>query len=288
MQTMWNRVVLLTCGMAFGWGLANYWSAPWAEIGKHRYRLIASAAIGLLLTAGLAWQQLGSGLVALGMLAGSAAISYAANAKQLGKPVAPLYERPEMPPGQETAPGVVLVANAEPEGYAGPSPWAERLRQERPGPHWLLRPYLCQRIRSAYRRMPAGAPSWRALGDLEVQVQERLGTRAVVRAALLWGEPSPPDVLRNLAQQGRRRLVILPVDLEPAHIVDLRQGVVETRLREAGVAVEVLPGCTVGVWQRAQSEANLALLRRGESPVEAPPLEPATVEGVSAHIMEQL
>lgn len=290
---MWNRVVLLTCGMALGWGLANYWSAPWAEIGKHRYRLAASAGVGLLLTAVLAWQDLRSGLIALAILAGTAAISYAANAKQLGKPAPRVAARPETPLHTEDRPAIVLVADAEPQAYTGPSPWAERLRsaptaQSVTPPHWLLRPYLCHRIRRAYREMPAGPPSWQRLTELAAHAQERLGERAVVRLALCWGEPSLSAVLHNLTQDGHRRIVILPIDLQEAAVVDLRQAVVETRIREAGILVELLPGHTAGLWGESQRAANLDALARGMPPKEPVSLPSATVAEVVAVLEERL
>ncbi len=289
---MWNRVVLLTCGMAFGWGLANYWAAPQRELGKHRYRLAVSAAIGLLLAAALAWEQLSAGGLALAILAGTAAVSYAGNAKQLGKQETQPHARPEMPADKKGTLGVLLIADAEPEAYTGPMPWTERLRESnlggRPTPHWLLHPYLCHRIRNAYQQMPEGPPSWQALQRLTAEVQKSLGERAVLRAALYKGGPSVPAGLRALAAQGCNRLALLPLDLKEDALTELRRAVVETRVREAGVAVEILPAYRAGLWEEVQKAANWDRLLQGEPLQEAPSLGPDMIKDIVALVEKEL
>ncbi len=203
--------------------------------------------------------------------------------------MASLDARPEAPPREARPPAVILVAEAEPAGYTGPSPWAERLRQEpKAGRHWLLRPYLCHRVRIAYRQMPEGPPSWQALQWLAAQAQERLGTGADVQIALVWGEPSLRRRLRNLVEEGHDRLVILPVDVEPDRGVDLRQIVVDSRIREVGVAVEVLPTWQMGLWDEARSRANLELLLRGQPLTEMRMPEPAACESLVGQLMAEL
>jgi hypothetical protein len=289
---MWNRVVLLTCGMAFGWSLANYWVAPRGELAKHQYRLAVSAVIGLSLAAWLAWETFGAGLMALAILLLCAVVTYAGNARQLGKPVEPDYPQPETPGHKTQTPAVLLVAHAEPRRYRGPSPWCERMRAEealeRQSPHWFVRPYSCYRIKRAYAEMPEGPPSYRALSELAERVQDRLGGHAVVRHVLMWGTPGVADALHSLAELGHSRLLVLPVDLGADHVLDLRQAIVHSRVREAGPDVSVLPEFSAGLWQPESVSTRLGRLMGGKPLEETIQVEASLIDAVCSVIEERL
>lgn len=289
---MWNRVVLLTCGMAFGWNLANYWAAPRSDLARYRYRLAASAIMGLILAAVLAWENLDAGIVALTILLGSGLVAYAGSARQLGKPVERNYKQPDPPLHRSQVPAVILIVDAEPDRYQGPLVWGGRMRAEqalgRPTPHWFIRPYICYRIKQAYEKMPDGPPSYRALSELTERLQERLGGRAVIRQALVWGTPPLADALHGLAALGHGRMLILPVDLEPERVLDLCQAIVQSRLREGGIDACMLPDYSAGRWYAEAVSTRFDELLHG-GPLDGPlELETTHIDAIYSMIDERL
>jgi hypothetical protein len=79
---MWNRVVLLATGMAFGWNLVNYFTVAPARREAQRLRIIVSAMIGVALIISLGMQEWQAAAVGSVVFLGTALIAYAANARQ--------------------------------------------------------------------------------------------------------------------------------------------------------------------------------------------------------------
>ncbi|MCE5257452.1 MAG: hypothetical protein LLG44_00135 [Chloroflexi bacterium] len=155
---MWNEVVLLASGLACGWSLVNLLAAPREQVRGIWVRLLLGAAAGLGMVIWLAVSSLSSGLAGLIIVAGTALIAYAANAKQVNRQ--PIVFPPHQPNVAADAAGsaVLLVTVAEPSQYNGPAYWSQALLLEDKVPHWMTRPRAYAHIRQAYALMGDSFP----------------------------------------------------------------------------------------------------------------------------------
>jgi hypothetical protein len=250
MQRVWNRVFLLAAGVASGWTLVLLWTVPPAEVGTHRIRLILGLGIGAAQITLLAVASMQAGLAALLVFAFSALVAYAANAKRVSKAPEPaLWRRPSL--AQQVNPRilVLLAVDGEPATYSGPQYWAQAYRQHQargePPPQWFMRPLAYSHIRAAYAAMGDQHPLDAALDRTTAALGAHLGHGYAVRHAYLRCHPTVSRILVDLADEGFRRIILVPLvsaadDAQPA----LRQAVSDSRVREFGVQIAYTPGPT--------------------------------------------
>jgi len=293
---VWNRVVLLAAGVASGWTLVHLLTASPGQAPTHRWRLAAGLTVGGGLIGLLAAASFEAALAGFLVFAFSALVAYAANAKQVSKVPDPvLPRRPSLALAIDPRTQVVIVALGEPATYDGPQYWAQAYKERQARgeriPHWFLRPWAYARIRAAYAAMGGLHPLDVALGKASEALQATLGPGYCVRHAYLRSHPYLVRALVALAEEGFRRLIIVPLGaaahapaaasatraLDPA----LHQAVVDSRVREVGVQVtytaspEEPPG-------RADLYADhLPLLERGHPPDIVPDAAAAQVQDLA-------
>ncbi len=236
---MWNRVVLLISGMAFGWSLVNYWTVAQRHVDTQRTRMALSLGAGVIMAALLAKESFAAAGMALIVFAFSALVAYAGNAKQINKVEEPLP--PKMPerPSPDGVVGVFLVARGEPRRYEGPAQWAIRFRdlaaRGEAVPHWFVRPLTYGRIRKAYGAMGGESPLHNSLETLARDLGEQLGTGYMVQLVYTDSDPLLLRALTMAPERGVRQLAILPLDLEKDAESRLRREVARSRIREVGM-----------------------------------------------------
>lgn len=270
---LWNRVFLLAFGIAAGWTLVHYKTAPLERLVTFRTRLWMSAAAGglLILWMGLsAWEGAGAGILVF-ML--GALTAYAANAKQINRPPdAMALSKLQHPTKSDPRNAVVLVALIEPLHYEGPADWSELMHSQRPfqirAPHWLVAPFRYAAIRRAYQRMGGLHLLARHLEDVAERLQAHLGSGYIVRWANVCAAPRLTETLRELAQAGVTQVTLIPLE-EQVSAERLSEQVSLARVREVGVRVVFAPPVE-GIWDDVPPlEERLAIVMRGQ-PLTAP------------------
>lgn len=264
---MWNRVVLLASGVAFGWTLVHLACAPRSELDKLRVRLLLSLLAAAVVIVLLWWYDPASGGVGTAVFFASAAVAYAANAKQVSKAPGQALPRGLGGPVEANAQrGILLVSDAEPRAYAGPLYWAHRLRSRQadgePIPHWLARPWTYGRIRRAYGDAECPHP----LDDAAQALAQSLGEGYRVQHARLMASPTVRDVLGEWADAGLRRVLVLPLGLTEASRAMCLDQITLSRARERGVRVTLAPPIDPSRWGFDAPEHRLERWLAGQSP----------------------
>mgnify|MGYP001048070420 FL=1 len=268
---MWNRVVLLTCGMVIGWSLANYWSCAAHDLPKHRYRLSLGLIGALAFSVWLGWPNPASGVVALLLVALCALVSYAARARQISTltPVAILADAYADQVSQD-ARVTIVVSEALPDTYTGPDAWAPRLRAsggaiERDS-GWFTRPLVLARIRKAYGRTGTAPQSAVFLSQLVQRLRDCLDPLTGIAIAHPLANPSLLAQLVALARAGVRDVLVLPVDLAPEQSVALSRQIESVPLRERGISIAVHGNVPLGAVDGERIATEIIALSAGASP----------------------
>jgi hypothetical protein len=287
--SVWNRVALLTAGLAFGWTLVHLASTPTSQVDKHRARAVLALLAGVVVVTVLGVARLTTGLLGAAVFLVACLVAYVANSKQIARPPELLM----MPGPRETVlasdrVGVALVVPGEPAEYDGPAFWAQwaRRRPERSdtSENVFTRPWAFSRIRNAYRAVGAISPAEKVARQAEDDLQARLGQSYKVRRARLGAQPALSSVLLALAGEGIRRFVI--VRASGSAESDLWAEVSSSHVREAGARVILAARRAQDpVWD-LDEDARLAEIWLGRMPRDAaaPPEEwiEATAEAVIA------
>ncbi len=269
---VWNRVVFLAAGIAFGWNLVNYWTAPLEQREQLRLRLAASAVAALGLALWLGSQSVAAGVSGLLVAGASALTAYAANARQKNRPPEEdVLDVPQRPETQRDEALVLLIAAGEPPTYTGPEPWAAWLAQpeiaRRLQPSWFSRPLLYHRVRAVYGRM-GNSPLVAALQALADAVGARLASDYKVVPWLLTTPAELARPLRRWAEEGYRRVLFVPLNPAPQDAQALQEVVVRSRVREIGVRVDMVASGTEA-WPAPDPYERILQMMSGQ-PVAAP------------------
>lgn len=273
---MWNRVVLLVSGVAFGWSLVHWACAASARLRLHLYRWVAALAVGLAMIVWLWVSSAAAGIVAALVFAFSALVAYAANAQQANRPPDPEPLRSPEPPleGQEGA-ALLLALEGPPARYDGPAFWAQeyihRAARDAHVTHWFMRPWAYGRVRAAYQAAGGSHPLHDATAELLTNLSPLLPPLVHLGAIWMGSAPSLSAELLALGQRGVRRVVVVAVSADPS-VEALRDLVARSRVRETGMRVDIAP-LWAGAWPLPLGEASLAPLLRGQPPT--PPAQPS-------------
>lgn len=266
---MWNRVILLLSGVAFGWNLVHLASAPRKDLAALRLALAVSGAVGVGLAVLIGLRTPAAGILALAVMVGSAFVAYAANAKQVSRPPAPpLLHGLITPESQDDRTGILLVVGGEPARYEGPSFWAWWLKVSTKAlkTHWFLTPWRFGRIRQVYASMGGDSPLANSVERLCGQLSTILGAGYVVRYARLFASPPVRDSLAELAQAGLKRIVIVPLAQPFAYQEALQEQITLSRVREAGVRLTMAPAIAAEEWLGMSPAQRLDNLLEGTAP----------------------
>lgn len=278
---MWNRVILLLSGVAFGWSLVHYASAPQEDLPALRVGLMLSGGIGIALAIVIGLGNPMAGLLALFVLAASALVAYAANAKQVNRPPAPpLLHGVITPRAEEERTGILLVIGGEPARYEGPAFWAWWLKTgpSAKRPHWFLTPWRFGHIRRAYYAMGGASPVESAVGRLIERLEKVLGEGYVVRPARLFASPPVRDALAQLAEEGFKRTLIVPIGQAFAYQPILNEQIALSRARETGMRITATPPIAAEGWLGMPAAQRLDALLEGTMPPSPGEEEPLALE----------
>jgi hypothetical protein len=242
---VWNRVFLLAAGVASGWTLVHLLTVAPGQAPTHRWRLILALIIGVGQVALLTTVSLQAGLTAVFVFLFSALVAYAANAKQVSKAPEPILpRRPSLPPKADPRVLALMVVDGDPAAYEGPQYWAQAYRQRQARgeriPHWFVRPLAYARVRAAYAVMGRQHPLDTTLSKTTGELEAHLGPGYAVRYAYLRSQPYLVRALVALAEEGFRRLVIVPLG-SAVDEAAIRQAVADSRIRELGLKVFYAP-----------------------------------------------
>ena len=289
---MWNRVFLLASGFLFGWSLVRYWTVPRAEMRTQALRLGIALAAGSALIVLLAVESAAAAVAGLVVFGLSGLVAYAGNARQVNRVEVPApvpYPTPTATPAAWEA--VVLVSCLEPPVYDGPHYWAWRLRRREgrgePVSHWLARPRVYSRIRSAYQALSNGASSEDAspidpLRRVGQDLGAALGAGYRVETARIGTAPSLMRVLANLVTDGARRVIIQPLDVPSDAIAALREAVTDSRVREVGVRVTLADSLPVPAWDSHEGRLDHWITGRPPDPLPGP--DPSTLARLQGQV----
>lgn len=264
---MWNRVALLATGVAFGWTLVHLACAPRAELGRLRVRLTLSLLAAAVVIVLLGWYDPASGWMGAAVFVVSAAVAYAANAKQVSKEPALALPRGMGQPAEASAQtGVLLVSDTEPRAYGGPAYWAHLMRRRQADgqavPHWLLRPWAYGRIRSAYGATEAPQP----LDEACQALAQLLGDAFRVQHARLAAPPTVRNALGEWADAGLRHVLVIPLGLSTLGQEQCLDQITLSRARERGVRVVLTPAVDLSPWRYDPPESRLQTWMAGRVP----------------------
>ncbi|MHB1294335.1 MAG: hypothetical protein ACYC4R_04975 [Anaerolineae bacterium] len=267
---MWNRVLILVSGMAFGWTLVHYWTTSPDQVTAQRIRLIISVALAALVLVPLSVSSLAAGLLGLLLVAITALIAYAANARQIGKVDLPPHPHTPTRDMEHTRhAGVLLVALGEPETFDGPAYWAQRLRRigpvGRPAPHWLGHPRAIFWVRHAYGLMGGANGTNARIAALAEALQGTLGEGWQVVATCAMQPAAFARDLGRLVEEGADRIQVVPIGyLDNLDV--LREQVTLSRVREAGIEVAFCTPIDLGPLTQEWYDARLLQLIHGQAP----------------------
>ncbi|MHB0859374.1 MAG: hypothetical protein ACYC5M_17635 [Anaerolineae bacterium] len=287
---MWNRVLILVSGMAFGWTSVHYWTAPLVELPAQRIRLGLSLGLAAVVLVPLGIDSVVAALYGVILFALTALVAYTANARQIGKAAPPPYPRPTTRPlDRSDRVGVLLVARGEPTTYDGPGYWARRLRQlresGRPAPHWLRHPQAIARIRRAYAQRGDMNPTNASIEGLAGLLQDTLGDGYLVSATFMVHPDTFAQNLAQLVEAGASQIRVLPF----GHLdnpEDLSAQVIRSRVRELGIEVAYCAPAGQGILDQAWYDARLAAFVRGEPPTEKLAFGPGEPDLLRQHVLD--
>jgi hypothetical protein len=288
---MWNRVLLLVSGFAFGWILVSYLTVPPSQKRARLIWLATSLGAGGVVVTLMALAALSSGVAGVLAFLFSALVAYAGNARQVNKAAehSPL-NRPERPLHKDARIAVLLIAEGEPAKYDGPASWAQRFLElaasgERV-PHWLTRPLAYARIRAAYQAMRDRNPLNSTLACLARQLGGLLGQGYLVADAYLEAAPTLAQMLVHMATEGLSRVVLVPASVDHASPRErLRAEVTRSRVREIGVDVVYAPPLDPAVWSGGSRAKRLRQLTRGMAVAPATEATPQALEALRGQIL---
>jgi len=288
---MWNRVLLLASGMAFGWTLVGCWTASLERVGELRVRLALSLVLGGVVVWLMAVGSPQAGLAGVAVLLVSALVAYAANARQVSRMPRPSpLGRPALPLEKNGRIAVLLITEGEPAEYDGPAPWARRYQQVRARgetiPHWFVRPLVYARIRAAYRAMGGRSPlaSWAA--HLAQQLQARLGPEYRVNEADQDTNTGAYRLLAHLAEEGISRVILLPIDLAGDPREALHEQVGLSRVREIGVDIAYTQPLESSFWSPAHDDERFHRLAQGLTVAAPPEVDPQVLEEMANRVRD--
>lgn len=274
---MWNRVILLLSGVAFGWSLVHYASAPREDLPALRLALIASGAIGVGLAMLIGLGDLTTGVLALFVMTTSALVAYAANAKQVNRPpISPLLHGAITPTSQDDRTGVLLVIGGEPARYEGPAFWAwwSKISPSAPRCHWFLAPWRFGRVRKVYAEMGNLSPLASASEKLCQQLGVALGEGYAVYDARLFSSPTVRDRLAEMAEKGLKRAILVPIAQAFDYQKTLDEQIALSRVREVGMRLLVTDPIAAEKWLGMPPAQRLDAFWEGTTPpVPAEPKE---------------
>jgi hypothetical protein len=275
---MWNRVILLCAGVAFGWNLVNYWSVSMEEKQRQAARLAIGLCTGMFIIVLLVRNSYQAGLIGAFVFLLSALVSYASNAKQVNKSVFhyPL-ELPPRPNLKDDRCAVLLLSEGEPRRYTGPKPWAAHFRaregKDKAVPHWFTRPLTYARIRAAYQAMGEENPFNDAISHLAQLLAASSGAGYVVEDAYLQASPSLAPALLDLAKRGFTKIGLVPIELDSTGLTFAGTEITRSRVRELGVEVKLAPPPNTVCGLPKPYGDRLQQFLKGEAPTA--PLEPS-------------
>lgn len=264
---MWNRVVLVMCGMIIGWGTANYLTCAPGDLPRHRYRIGLGVVIALALALWMGWTRPASGITAAGIVAFCALIAYAARARQISstREQSIIRDSETDQLGQQRA--VILVAQAHPEHYAGPEHWVAYLRPSggttQQDSQWFSRPRVLARIRRSYGAGQARPSTATALASLAEQLTLRLDNACVVRKAHPFAAPTVTSQLLSLALQEVQQIAVVPIDLSERRVKGMADQIALSRADQQGATVVLLDTVQLGIWTEEAAAAELEDLTHG-------------------------
>jgi len=286
MWPVWNRVVLLSCGMVIGWGVANLLSCAPMDIPRHRYRISLGVAVALILSAWIGYAEVLSGFAALFVVVGTALIAYAARARQLAGASALVPARAPEQREPITAPAAILIAHVLPGAYSGPEQWAAYLSHGTLGfkPRWLLHPLYLYRLRRSYEKRGSPPPSSTEMATL-LGALRSAWPELTLDYTHPWNSWALEACIYDLAVRGAPLILLLPLDLD---ITELEYvGAALDRLREAVTSqVMVLPDAHPGLWGAAHATEELAALWSG-APWRAPAILPSELVNSLIGLVEE-
>ncbi|MFO7696905.1 MAG: hypothetical protein R6X16_07070 [Anaerolineae bacterium] len=264
---MWNRIVLLTCGMVIGWGLANYWTCPADDIPRHRYRMTLGLVVAVALCLWIAWDDLPSGFTALLIVGLSALVSYAGRARQISS----LVDRPIDRPVPEAWPGVVsavlLVSHALPVAYTGPEHWVSYFRRVSGEPltvrGWFFWPRIFARIRARYQQLVAPSKAFLTPAVVQERLQALTGSGVLVSQAHPYSTPRLGTRLIALAGQGISMVFVAPIDLDYSSQEALLQQISLSQAAIQSTQVVLLDNTCLGLWTEKRALEQIAALVHG-------------------------
>lgn len=266
---MWNQVVLVASGLACGWSLVHLWSVPAKQVRGQRIRLALGLLAGLSMVVWLAVSSLAAAVVGLMIMAGTALVAYAANARQVNRiPQALPPHEAKCTGSTEPRTVVILVTGAEPRSYNGPEYWARAFLDEPNAPHWFLRPRTYARVRRAYAFMGDVHPLSTVLDGLLERIYGRLGP-IEIRVSWLGEERTFLADLVGILDAGFNRLVLLPLEQEPRLHKRLHELVERSGINDALQIIAYSPAVMVTATALPERTTRLERLAKG-LPVQVP------------------
>ncbi len=222
---MWNRVALLTAGVALGWNLVAWLSAPEERIARTRSNVGLAALAGLALVIWLGAENIATALVAAFVYSTGAIVTYAVRAKQILRPpdATPLLPPTNTRPSSEQR-LAILVAPGPPPSYSPVAIARLQARGDLPpalSRHWLKAPAAYCQVRRAYRQH-APLPLSVSQRQAQANLGERLGSGWRVEIAYLNDEWTLEQRLLIWRKQGYYDPVLLPVDLDANELAEIR------------------------------------------------------------------
>ena len=279
---MWNRVVLLAAGVAFGWSLVTRLSGPEGRLGRARANMGLAALVGLALIIWLGVELPAAGLAGAFVFGIGALATYAMRAKQILRIPEPKAAPIVAPAGQGT-PLAVLVAPGPPPVYDPAS--LARLQADghlpqQLGGHWFAAPAAYGQVRQAYRRH-VPLPLWAKLETARRQLHQALGDRWSVELISFYGEPPPETQIRNWLEGGSSPIVILPIDLGGQAEAQLRS---LAQLVAAGGPGSVQVAPSTRIVPDAVYQNSLQALISDAMPLACPDPDSAAVTALANHV----
>jgi len=279
---MWNRVVLLTAGVAFGWSLVTRLSGPEDRSARARANMGLAALVGLALVIWLGVERPAAGWAGAFVFGVGALATYAMRAKQILR-IPETKATPVLAPEAQGTPLAVLIAPGPPPTYDPASlarlQAAGHLPQQL-GRHWFAAPAAYRQVRLAYRRH-GSLPLWAALETARRQLQQALGDRWSVELIFFYGEPPPETQIRKWLEDGSSPMVILPIDLGGQAIAEIRS---LARLVEAEGRGSVQVAPSTRLVPDAIYQNSLQALISDAMPPACPDPDPAAVTALASHV----
>ena len=282
---MWNRVVLLSAGVALGWSLVTWLSASEERLARARGTMGLAALVGLGLTIWLGLENLAAAFVGAFVFGLGALATYATRAKQLLRvtevPLPPPKPTPESP-AERLA---VLIAPGPPPNYSAESLSRLQAAGALPpslGVHWFVAPAAYARIRQAYGQH-SPLPVWTALETTRRQLAERLGFGWRVELAYLYGDPALEAQLHAWLEGGYGTVALLPLDITEttrSEIASLARRLSLGRQADIRIA-PATHGLPEGIYQ-----SSLQALYGDTRPPLCPDIDQATVETLAEHVRQ--